>query len=228
MWPPRRMRHLLRRASSCLRFSRRRRDASATGEAICVWGLRGAGGGTCCRRGVRDRHSPRSVCNEWRDHRVSAVLAALGSSHPFLEPECALGARGVAGRRKDLDWKLALLVWKRPGLRAASRASAFSLPPMQGKPTQHCQGTGPTLVGSYLHAPTRLCPDCACASRTRVLSPKATEEPGPTTRAAAVSPLRRNRPHFGVRRLRPGLTAGRQLTAPARREPRAKPAGNCS
>lgn len=36
MWPPRRMRHLLRRASSCLRFSRRRRDASATGEAIDV------------------------------------------------------------------------------------------------------------------------------------------------------------------------------------------------
>lgn len=91
-------------------------------------GPAGGGGGACCRRDVRDRHSPRSVCNEWRDHRVSAVLAALGSSHPFLEPECALGARGVAGRRKDLDWKLALLVWKQPGLRAASRASAFSLP----------------------------------------------------------------------------------------------------
>lgn len=32
IWPPRRMRHLLRRASSCRRFSRRLRDASA-GEA---------------------------------------------------------------------------------------------------------------------------------------------------------------------------------------------------
>lgn len=41
MWPPKRMRHLLRRASSCLRFSRRRRDASATGEAI---GARAYGG----------------------------------------------------------------------------------------------------------------------------------------------------------------------------------------
>jgi hypothetical protein len=49
-------------------------------------------------------------------------------------------------------------------------------------------------VGSYLHAPTRLCPNCACAPRTRVLTPKATEGPGPTARAAAVSLLRRNRP----------------------------------
>lgn len=42
MWLPRRMRHLLRRASSCLRFSRRLRDASA-GEAAMARGLRGGG-----------------------------------------------------------------------------------------------------------------------------------------------------------------------------------------
>lgn len=34
MWPPRRIRHLLRRASSCRRFSCRLRDASTGEEAI--------------------------------------------------------------------------------------------------------------------------------------------------------------------------------------------------
>lgn len=79
---------MLRRASSCLRFSRRRRDASATGEAICARACRG-NVRTCCRRGVPDRHS-----NEWGDHSASAALAALGSSHPFLEPCWTLGAPG--------------------------------------------------------------------------------------------------------------------------------------
>lgn len=41
MWPPRRMRHLLRRASSCRRFSRRLQDTSTAGEeAMCTRGWR--------------------------------------------------------------------------------------------------------------------------------------------------------------------------------------------
>lgn len=64
MWPPRRMRHLLRRASSCRRFSRRLQDTSTAGEeAMCTRGWRvrclqrpadpGARGpGSTCRWGL--------------------------------------------------------------------------------------------------------------------------------------------------------------------------------
>lgn len=173
MWPPRRMRHLLRRASSCLRFSRRRRDASATGEAMRTR----ACGRTWCSRDVLGSHSPSSVCAEWGpDHTASKALAALGSSHPFLEPGWTLGVRESQAGARNLHWETCPPCPRVVGS-ACSRASASSLPPMQRTPAQHW----PTL-GSYLPAPIRLRLDCACASGSRVLPPRARGRLGPTAR----------------------------------------------
>lgn len=164
MWPPRRMRHLLRRASSCLRFSRRRRDASATGEAMraraCLGSVQSSG-----RCGY-------------------AASAALGYQPPLLrlEPGWAPGApRSQAGVR-DLDKKLALLVQGAAGS-ACTRASAFSSLPCRGGPPGSARAPGQPTPGSYLRAPTRLSPDCACAFQSRVLAPGTAGGPGPTARA---------------------------------------------
>lgn len=69
MWPPRRMRHLLRRASSCRRFSRRLRDASA-GEAAMARGLRGGG-----RAWAGQSHL---TAERGQDQTVTIAFAATG------------------------------------------------------------------------------------------------------------------------------------------------------
>lgn len=139
MWPPRRMRHLLRRASSSLRFSRRRRDASATGEAMRAQVC----GRTWCRRGVPGKHSPSSVCTEWGpEHTASKALATLGSSHPFLELGWDLGYRGRRQGQETSTGKFVLLVPGLWGLRAAVPRPLHCCP-CKGRPAPHCLGTGP-------------------------------------------------------------------------------------
>lgn len=190
MWPPRRMRHLLRRASSSLRFSRRRRDASATGEAmrarVCER--------TWCRRGVPGKHSPSSVCTEWGpEHTASKALATLGSSHPFLEPGWDLGY-GVAGTDKRPPLGNLFSLSRGYGVCVQPCLGLFTAAHARRGPPRTAWAPGRPTPESYLRAPTRLRLDCACASRSRVLSPRAAGGPGPTARAAAISPLRRNSP----------------------------------
>lgn len=153
----------------------------------------GLRGGTCCRRGVRDRHSPPSVCNEWGpDHSGSAALAALGSSHSFLEPEWTLGAQGLQAREKTSTGNLHSLsgggqVCRQPrlGLLTASHAGEAhpALPGHRANP----RGVLPALPNPPLPRLRLRLPDPRAGS-------KATEGPGPTARTAAVSPLRGNRP----------------------------------
>lgn len=82
MWPPRRMRHLLRRASSCRRFSRLLRDASA-GEAAMARGLQDGGRAWA---GLT-RHPPaglRRLTVEWGQHQTVAIAFAATAPMPPL------------------------------------------------------------------------------------------------------------------------------------------------
>lgn len=88
MWPPRRMRHLLRRASSCRRFSRRLRDASA-GEAAMARGLRGGGRAWAGQ-------SPLTA-ERGQDQTVTIAFAATGP-RPSLPPVQAVETSAVGGR----------------------------------------------------------------------------------------------------------------------------------
>lgn len=105
MWPPRRMRHLLRRASSCRRFSRRLRDVSAWAAAMNPETCKAAETrewadlpwGRGCTRG-EGLPFPREV---GQDAALSGALAASGPQRRGRKPRRGAGvvAWGAGDRR---------------------------------------------------------------------------------------------------------------------------------
>lgn len=187
----------------------------------------GLRGGTCCRPGVRDRHSPPSVCNEWGpDHSGSAALAALGSSHPFLEPEWTLGAQGLQAREKTSTGNLHSLsgggqVCRQPrlGLLTASHAGEAhpALPRHRANPRGGLTCTPQPAFAQTAPAPPG--PACGLESHRRAGAHRAhrrcfsfKRKPSPSALGGCGLHLERE---DSCLRLRAG-------------SPRAKPTGNCS
>lgn len=111
MWPPRRMRHLLRRASSCRRFSCRLRDASAGEEAMGTRTYRAEE--TRVRTDLISCPGPRlhpplrpqfpPSVNWEQDQVISVASAATGPEPPrlTLQGSSAVEGVGTQGRSQN-------------------------------------------------------------------------------------------------------------------------------
>ncbi|KAK2085806.1 hypothetical protein P7K49_035231 [Saguinus oedipus] len=170
MCPPSRMRHLLRCASSCRRFSRRRQDTSPAGEeAMCTSAWSGEEtGGRCGAEPpvllIRGVEAPRCVwteacsCGEAAtDSPTGNLNRAAGSTQVLLKRAAAF--TGLQGRKVGL-----------------TGGGAGRTDPSDSSPETPWR---PTPTGPYLCAPTRPHPDCACASPASRAGPELREDRGP-------------------------------------------------